>query len=488
MKKLVSLFLVVLMATACLAAPAGAEPAYVKLTWAQGTGADAPNDVAEVNEALNVISREKLGVEVDIRYFTNEQILTSVQSGEVYDMYFTCDWYLDYATQAFNGIFADITDAVKTVTPALYASMPEEVWELSKVNGKNYAIPVKKDYCPEIFFMFDKTFYDEIGMEIPAEMDWLDLEPYLEAHKAAYPDRYPFVRSKAGGGIDGIFNFINRDALIGFPYSAAGTENATKIISVFEDEEMIARFNAMRDWYEKGYINPDAATIEEVGIDSKQNFIKTGQGFYGADAIWSSSYLYPIAISKISGPYLSVSGVRGSMNALSVTLEDNPERFELALKYQELVNTDLQYRDILRYGIEGKHFNYNEDGTVSKTQAGVDNYSPWAFSQGSYALASVEASNFDAVPADPHMWDVVFAGYEHAIVAADQGFSFDPTPVAMEIAQMTVIKDKWYAQITTGSLDPAEALPAVIAEMEAAGLRDIIAEAQAQLDAHLAAQ
>nr|HML45763.1 DUF3502 domain-containing protein [Clostridia bacterium] len=248
------------------------------------------------------------------------------------------------------------------------------------------------------------------------------------------------------------------------------------------------RMRALHDWYNKGYINPDAATIDETALDSKQNYIKTGQGFYGADAIWSASYQYPVAISKISGPYLSVSGVRGSMNALSVTLEDQPERLELALKYQELVNTDLTYRDMLRYGIEGKHFSYNADGTVSRTQLGIDNYGPWAFSQGSYALSSVVASDFASVPADPNMWNVVFEGYENAIVAADQGFSFDPTPVEMQVAQLNVVREKWLGQLLSGSVDPDEALPEAIAEMEAAGLREVIAEAQTQLDAHLAAK
>ena len=481
MKKLVSLLLAVLMVSVLLAVPAGAEN-YVRLTWVQGTDGDAPTDVAMVNEALNVISRERLGVEVDIIYMTGDQVNTSVLAGEVYDMYFTCDWHNDFNTRVFEGVFADITDLLPVVTPALYATLDQEVWDLAKVNGRNYAIPVKKDFYPEVFLMFDQELYARLGMEIPDEMNFLDLEPYLEAYKAEYPDLYPFMRSGSAGGLDGIFNYINRDASIGFPYSAAGTENATTIISLFEDEEMLARFRAMHDWYNKGYINPDAAILDDSSIDLKVNFIKTGQGFFGADAIWSARDQYAIQISKISGPYKSGSGVRGSMNAFNVALD--PERLELAMKYQELVNTDLEYRNILRYGIEGVHFIDNGDGTVTRTDEGRNNYAPWAFSQGSYSLSSNEASPF--IQVDPNSWDKVFAGYEHAILAADMGFAFDPTPVEMEIAQLTVIREKWMAQIVTGTIDPDEGCAAAIAEMEAAGLRDVIAEAQAQLDAHLA--
>lgn len=487
MKKLVTLLLAALMVLGVVAMPASAED-YVKLTWVQGTGADAPVDRDAVNEALNVISREKLGVEVDIMYMTSEQVMTSIQAGEVYDMYFTCDWYNDYVTQSYAGIFADITELVPTVTPDLYATMPEEVWELAKVGGALYAIPVKKDYCPENFFMFDKVLFEELGMEIPAEMNFLDLEPYLAAQKEAYPDQYPFVRTKASGGFDGIFNFVNRPSGIGFAYSLAGTEDGTKIVHIYEDAEMLERYAAIHDWYNKGYVNPDAATLDETSVDPKQHHIKTGQGFYGADVIWSTNNQYAIQISRFSGPYLSASGVRGSMNAFSVTLEDQPERLELALKYQELVNTDREYRDILRYGIEGTHFTYNEDGTVHRTQEGIDNYNAWAFSQGSYALSSVTESEFEGVKADPNMWDVVFEGYEDAIVAADRGFAFDPTPVEMQVAQLTVLMEKWNPRMMTGTINPETAIPEALAEMEAAGLRDVIAEAQRQLDEFLAGQ
>jgi putative aldouronate transport system substrate-binding protein len=157
---------------------------------------------------------------------------------------------------------------------------------------------------------------------------------------------------------------------------------------------------------------------------------------------------------------------------------------ELALKYQELVNTNRQYRDILRYGVEGVHFNYLEDGTVMRTELGRTNYSPWPFSQGSYALSSVEA--MEGVEVNPRMWEVIFAGYKDVVASNAIGFSFDITPVEVEIAAVQPIVDKYWAGLATGISDPAVEVPKMIAEMEAAGLRDVQAEAQKQFDAFLA--
>ena len=72
MKKLVSLVLALALVLSMAAFSASAEGDIVKLTWAQGSGSTAPIDNAIVLEALNEISREKLGVECDIQYFTND--------------------------------------------------------------------------------------------------------------------------------------------------------------------------------------------------------------------------------------------------------------------------------------------------------------------------------------------------------------------------------------------------------------------------------
>lgn len=486
MKKTLSLVLALTLVLALgFLMPASAE--YTKLTWLQGTGADAPKDNALVLEAMNKITREKLGVEVQIDYMKGDQVNLSIQSGQVYDMYFTCDWFNDFNTRVSEGIFADITEKLKTVTPALYASLPEQVWDLSAVNGKIYAIPVKKDYCPQIFFIYDKGFYDSIGITWPEKLtDINEITPFLKAFKEKNKDVYPIMITKGGvgAGIDGTFNFVSRDSWIGFNYDLVTTDpaNASKVISMLDDPTTVGRMKTYHEWYKAGYINPDAATTEN--ISEKLNYLKINQCWIGYD--YSPAYGYTCGQTLISGPYLSTSGIQGSMNAFSVTLEDNPERFDLALKYQELVNTDREFRDMLRYGIPGTHFNYQEDGSVIRTQAGKDNYAPWAFSQGSYELSSIETS--EGVKANLTQWVDTFKSYEGAVVAVNPGFAFNPDPVKMEVAAVSAVKEKYSAQLYTGTIDPETAIPKIKAEMVAAGLDKIIAEAQAQVDAFLAAK
>ena len=469
------------------ASTAGEEP--VELIWIMGNPGKVPADQAMVEEELNKITLEKLNATVKTLYYDNDKTLLALSSGEDYDIVFTCEWFNNYAVQAANGYFADLTDKLATVTPGLYDTMPAVVWEGAKVDGKIMAIPVKKDYAAEVFWRFDKgLFEDTLGMEIKDTMSFFDAEPFLKAAKdawaagdaAAENAEFPLKLTKGGfGGLDASFDMINRDAALGIPYSAVGTADADKVVITFEHPDLYDRLVALHSWYKAGYINQDAATVEDVGIYSA---VKSGQGFYGADAIWSGGDGYVQKISKFSGPYLSTSSIRGSMNAINA----GSKNIDLALKYQELVNTDQNYRDILRYGVPGVHWDKTPEGLAQKTQQGRDNYGVWAFSQGSYSLSSVEAA--EGVSVDPNMWKVVFDGYKDLKATKSIGFSFDISNVESQIAACKVVKDKYQTALFTGTVDPATEVPKMIKELEAAGIRDIQNECQAQYDAFVASK
>ena len=492
MKKLASLVLA-LMLVLSVCSFAGAEDDVIKLTWAMGTGSTAPKDNAMVLEELNKISREKLGVEVDIQYFTGDQLQNSIQSGEVFDMYFTCSWYNNFNVAVSNKLFANIWPHLQEWTPDLYATMPEKVWELAKSSdGGLYAIPVKKDYCPENFITYPADKAAELGYEIPDAIDaWDDLTDFLAAWKDTLPaNEYPVT---IGGppSMETSFDFIDRTIQIGVLF---GT---TKVVTVLDDPEVMERYRTMNKWYNLGLVNPDAAYLTGDAIDDKHQHLHFVQAWDGYD--YSVGYGYNCEMTRYSGPFLSTDGVQGSMNAFSITLENDLERFEAAMKYQELVNTDKLYRDTLRYGVQGYHWNYVTEeqsaacaGGVLRTQVGTDNYNPWAFSQGSYSLASIAVSQaqVDGTAKAPVMnqWDLYFANCENAEVSAISGFTFDSSKWQANYAEITAIKDQYYKNYASGTINIDDVYDEMMEKMNAAGLQDIIEDAQAQLDAYLASK
>lgn len=490
MKKLVSLILVVLMA---FSFGAFAEDDCIKLTWAMGCGGTAPIDNAMVLEELNKMSRELIGVECDIQYFAEDQLLNSIQAGEVFDIYYTCDWYNNTNQRVSEGLFLNIDGMVEQYAPDLWASMTPDVWELAhSFDGGLYAIPVKKDYAMMNFLTYPTEIAEELGFEIPDRIEaWGDLTEFLVAWKDTLPENeYPYLVGGGARGYDSSFDFIDRTSGIGCIF---GT---TEVVTVYDDPAVRERLATLAEWYDLGITNPDAAQLTETAIDTSKKRIDSVQAWPGYD--YSVSNGYDTSMTCYFGPHLSVSSVQGSMNALSVTLADQPEKIEAALKYIELVHTNQLFADTMRFGVQGYHWNYVTEeesatcaGGVVRTQIGSDNYAPWAFSQPAYFETSitVSAEQVAGTAKAPVMnqYDLYYAEVaNNAKSSAMQGFTMDLSAWTQQLAEMAAIKDEYYSNFATGTIAFEEIEEEFMAKMNAAGLQEMIEDAQAQLDAWLA--
>lgn len=496
MKRVLCTILCTLLLSAVCAADVHAEQPIVKLKWAM-TPQTAPIDQKKVMEALNKITREKLGVEVEIFFFDSATIQNAMQAGETYDMYFTASWFNNFNQAVSNGFFADITDKVKEWTPKLYATLPENIWNLAKAtDGRLYAIPIAKDYAGMNFIVYDAGFAREHGIKIPERISsWDEMTDYLVAQKESMkPGEYPVMLGGSPAGIESGFDYVDSTALIGCEFGD------TKIKSVFETEKLMERYRTIHKWMKMGLVNPDAATMTMDGIDEKQHFIKFVQAWPGFD--YSPTWEYECGMTCFDGPVLNSDGVKGSMTAFSVTLEDDETKFRKALEYQEFVNTDKEYRDMLAYGIPGEHFNYadvkNDDGTVEgqvviQTERGKSNYVTWGFAQGSLFIRSIQAdtNTLDGTYPKPdmHQWEKYNEEIKNAKEKSAIGsFMFNTEKFTNELAEISAIRDEYWRRLGSGTDDPDVVVPKMLEKMNAAGLQDIIAEAQRQLDEYLAGE
>ena len=480
MKKVLSLVLTLALVLSMGILSAHAEEPAKIIWWVYG---DAPIDTKLVVEAANAYSAEKIGVTVDLLFKTDEQFATDMSTDTYFDMTFTCDWVNSFVDNALDERFYDITDLVKTATPALYECIDEKYWDVAgSINGRIYAIPTLKDMASEQFFRFDKDRYEAIGITIPDKMEFRDLEPMLAAYKENYDDVYPLMLGKAGlTGMTNSAQWIAGSYLCS-PYHLAGTERESKIIPFWEDEVLMERYRLLHKWYELGYINPDAATIESIGSDIRAG-VRSGSAWRGYYTGYSSWAGINVEGSSYSGPYMSVATMRGAMNAINAAASE--EQAIACLKYMELLNTDRTFRDILRFGVEGVHFNYinNDQGiqVAQRTEQGNSNWSMDGFVTGSVVNASCSSDSY-------YDWNEIYADYDKAILSTLGAFSFNKEPVESECAACSAVMSKYTAEILTGTLDIDEKLPTIQEELKIAGIDAIQAEAQRQLDEYLAGQ
>ena len=480
-KKIMLLFLPVLFAVCTFCGCQKTEEAddVVRLRWVT-FGSTVPADIKEVVKAANEYSAEKIGVVVDLELQPSDMLNLIMASGEYYDIVYTCEWLNSFDKNVLRDQFYDITDLVQEETPALYEIIGD-YWEAAEVNGRLYGVPTLKDMGTEMMFRLNADYFEgEKGMKIPEFMDFADIEPYLAAYKEDFPYKYPLAMDKSG--IPGFTNFMERivGTFILMPY---GQEGNPKVLPVWDCEELMNRYRLLHKWYELGYIQPDASAVESTTAD-KTIPVRCGVAWRGYQGYSNpADWGFQVKTSIYGGPYISRSTEQGAM--LAICSGCSEEHARAALKYIELLNTDRKFRDILAYGIEGKHFNYLENNTVIRTETGRSRYQTSLYPMGSVINASVESVSEDFL-ADPDQWTKVYEGYEeYGIHSSAYGFVYDKTRKEDIIAALTAIYANYSTDLITGTSDPDVVIPKMREEMEKAGVGELLDDIQQQLEEYL---
>ena len=476
-KKWISIVLILAVIAFLLTSCAGSDrdDGLVRLRWITH-GSAVPADLKEVIAAANAYSAEKIGVIVDLELQPSDMINLIMASGEYYDIIYTCEWLNRYDTAAAKGLYLDITDLAPKAAPDLYEIIGE-FWDAAELDGHIYGVPTLKDMGSEMMYRLNADYFeDEKGMEIPERMTFEEIEPFLAAYKQDYPRKYPMAMDKSG--IPGFTNFLERiiNNVVVIPYDQ---EDDPKAIPLWESAELMNRYRLLHKWYKMGYIDPDASAIESTTTD-KSIPVRFGVAWRGYQGYSNpSDWGFRVKTSIYDGPFLSRSTEQGAMLAICAACSE--AKATAALRYIELLNTDRIFRDILAYGIEGKHFNYLDNGTILRTRVGRERYAPALYPTGSVVNASVESVSTE-YQGDPDQWEKVFDGYrEYAIRSKLDGFVYDQTRKADIIAAVTAIYTNYATDLRTGTSDPDVVIPKMRSEMEAAGIDELIDDVNEEL-------
>lgn len=132
---------------------------------------------------------------------------------------------------------------------------------------------------------------------------------------------------------------------------------------------------------------------------------------------------------------------------------------------------------------------YDEEGVFTLQEGKYNfNYNEWQIGQ-SYSPDFTRAlyNRNEAGEKQKESQSVVFAADREAEISPVTGFTFDPTPVKTQLANCASITTEMIPALSSGSVDPKKVLPEFLQRLETAGVNDIIAEKQKQLDAWKAA-
>lgn len=453
----------------------------VNLKWYQI--GDAQEDMEKVEQKINEYTKDKIGVTIDITQISfgdyNSKMLVATNTGEEFDLVYTCSWAHDFAQNAQKGAFLSLNDLLKEEGKELYDSIDPKFWEAATIDGNIYAVPSQKEIGSMPMWVFTKEYVDKYNIPYEDIHSLEDLEPYLKLIKEKEPDVVPLYLSKDFSA-PAYMDLIQKP--IGIEY---GDETLT-VKNLYETDKMMDTLRTMHKYYKAGYINQDAATVTPDNIIKR--FVSKGDGQPYAEKIWSKDLGYEVVASPIMDTVVTNASARGAMTAISRTSKHPKE----AMKFLNLVNTDEYLRNLLNYGIEGEHWDkvpvteeekkefegkdYIYDYKVKLNPDNQKKYSVPYYVQGDMFKTYV----LDTEPLDK--WNTFKEFNDEAVAAPSFGFNFDLSSVATEVATFQNILNEFGSAINTGSVDPDVYVPKLLEKMKAAGADKVIKEMQKQID------
>ncbi|MDE7260987.1 MAG: ABC transporter substrate-binding protein [Oscillospiraceae bacterium] len=392
-----------------------------------------------------------------------------VQTNEPYDIMFADMG--SYTSDVAMGAFADITDLMSEV-PGLTDLIPADYLKACEINGRLYAIPAYKDSSMTNFFLWTKERVE------PAYPGWADIHsledatPALEAMKDMWSEP-PVLFNQ--DGLSCVTQMVYDNMGIGL--SALGVSyraGDNKITSIFEQEEILEQLRILNSWMKNGLINSDAAVLAEA---SGLCGVSVAQGWPAAAKSWGDGRGAEVVVSQYGETVVSNDTVQGSMACISASSEHKVE----ALKVLELVNTDSYMRDLMYYGEEGVNWEYvTENGEQKIHQLNTD-WTMAGYTQGTTKTVT-------ALEGNEPFFNEVDAQNKNAIASPALGFYFDAQAagVADKISACQAVFEGYKSILLTGTANPDETVPEMMASMRAAGFDEVQAAVQEAFDAWLA--
>lgn len=427
-------------------------------------------DVDLVSEKLSEITREKLGVNIEMVMFDTDyatKLPMLIATDEQMDICWTNSD--GFEERARKGAYADITDLLKN-TPKLYNLFDKDFWKGVSYNDRIYAVPTLKEMAEQWVCYAETDFLEANNIKIDENRTYSlkELETILAVLKNN-PDR-PGFEIGAKGQHDPMDILNHFDVITG---SIVVNKETDKVENYYMSKEFEAYVKLMREWYDKGYIASDVATRNGYGQYKSGHKGITYAGYAPYNELLSKRYNNDIAVTpiKMTPAVISNTSTCGSAFAILEKCKDK----EKAMKFLELWNTDSKVKNLITYGIEGKHYTL-ENGKVKQADDYLKHYLNQNWASGNEFIATLLVN-------EP---DDKFEKYAEFNKSAEKsrvlGFKPDVTNINDKMLACSGAAAEFTGLLSCGAVEPDEYLPKLKKALESAGVNDVVKELQKQYD------
>lgn len=472
-KKMIALATCAIMATSAIFTGCGKAAdsnskgnTPTKLTW-YAIG-EEPKDLDKVLAETNKYLGDKINVNIDMKFIGfgdySQKMSVVINSGEDYDLAFTCSWAGDYLGNSRKGAFLALDEYLNSEKGKnLKETVDSRFWEGATIDGKIYGVPNQKELGGAPMWVFTKEYVDKYNIPYQDLHSLKDLEPWLKMIKENEPDVTPLYITK------GFSYTVFFDQLVE-PVGVEVNDNSLTIKNMFETQQMKEDLETLRKYYKAGYINADAATAQDD--KAVKRLVTKGDGQPYADELWSKSLNYKVVSTPIVDTLITNGSTTGSLIAISSNSKNKDKAFELL----SLLSTDEYFRNLINYGVEGVHYEKVGDQHIKLINPDQKNYDVPYFSLGNLFLTY----KLEGEPESK--WDEFKDFNDKSKVSPALGFKFDSSSVSTEIAAINNVLEEFKATIYSGSVDVDEYLGKLNSKLKEQGIDKVIAEMQKQIN------
>lgn len=446
-------------------------PEHITVAYLYGRG--IPENLADIQAQINGISEREIGVHVELRPVwiddaMNEAYFIMLGRGESLDLINAA--YEDIQLYIRNGAVRCLNDLIASDGQGILGIEQEcPVFDGMMQGDQIYGIlRVNRLYGYQNCVVMQKEFFEETG---PARQELYTFEQLTELFgqvKQRHPDCYPLcvVGDDAAAGRTNSGCFLEYCPInAGVNAGVLMDYGSTTIVNLFETPQYRDYLKQLREWAELGYILPDAAMNDSAKKDllashacvseAKSVYIdhpSLNQGAFGGDV--AMLYTSP-------GYYIS----RSSKESIYWMVTSSSEHPQAAMRFLDLLYTNEELANLWVYG--------------TTEPAAVTAYS-YAANDRLVHLRETEYDWREGLDWSAQNMERTYKAY---------GYSYDASAMRVVLMNIDNILDAYLPLLETGSVEDWEPLyRQMLAELDAAGIQEVIADNQEQFNRWLRAK
>jgi len=459
---------------------------YTKIVHALFTWTGEPTGMVRVQEAMNVILRDQLGIEVELimmdaaSYRQNLRLMLTSGTEQI-------DWFmgtsLGYSTAVNDGFLYDLEqdDLLATYGAGIVDMIDKVYLDACRFAGGLYGLPPMKDYAIEAgCFMIGKQYLDGIGYQY-TEVDnevkssWEEVENIFDQLHAKYPEKYVYaiIANQIGQG-------TSVDSIGGDSYGVLiDIENGREVVDLFSSDLYMEMCQRMYRWNQKGFISQDAltdSTAASARIRAGNHMAYMSQSKPGYKTQVLAEAGEEMILFICGDNVIKSTGCNNTLASMNQGTEDPIA----AMQYMEALYCNADLANLIVWGEEGKDYVLTDDGHITFAD-GLDASTAEYYHTMNWELPNQYAAH--SWVGDPlNLGEVTMSFNNGAKKSIALGFTFDNSEYLAELTALNNVSDQYQKGLLLGFVDPETGIPEFVNALKDAGLEKYIAAKQAAYD------